>query len=44
MVPSTAGPYDAGADGKKFIVNSQSGAGSNAPLSLVTNWASELKK
>jgi eukaryotic-like serine/threonine-protein kinase len=35
--------YDAGPDGKWFVVNSPL-AGSPPPITLVTNWAAELKK
>jgi hypothetical protein len=31
-------------DGKKFLVNSGSTTQGNDPLTLVTNWAADLKK
>ncbi len=39
-----AGPYDATADGKKFLVHSVNAQESDVPLTLVTNWTAELKK
>jgi Tol biopolymer transport system component/predicted Ser/Thr protein kinase len=43
-VAPTLGPYDVTADGKKFLVSTQSLSQSNEPLTLVTNWTAELKK
>jgi Tol biopolymer transport system component len=38
------GPFDVTADGKKFLVNSGNLKEGNDPLTLVLNWAAELKK
>ncbi len=38
------GPYDVTADGKKFLTNSGSLKEGSAPLTMVQNWPSELKK
>jgi len=37
-------PYDVSADGKKFMVNTEVGAESAEPLTLVIHWTSLLKK
>jgi serine/threonine protein kinase/Tol biopolymer transport system component len=36
-------PYDVGADGKKFVVDTQATPKTNQPLTLVVNWLSLLK-
>ena len=38
------GPYDVTADGKKFLINSGDLKKGTDPLTLVQNWAAELKK
>jgi len=38
------GPYDVTRDGKQFLLNGTVSQGGEAPLTLVTNWAAELKK
>jgi serine/threonine protein kinase len=44
VVPSTHWPYDVSADGKKFVVATQSTQGTSEPLTLVMNWPALLKK
>src|SRR5579864_537054 len=39
-----SGPYDAAADGKKFLINSGNPQEGNEPVTLVQNWPAELKK
>ena len=38
------GPYDVTRDGKKFLLNGTVSNETDAPLTLVTNWLSEIKK
>jgi Tol biopolymer transport system component/tRNA A-37 threonylcarbamoyl transferase component Bud32 len=38
------GPYDVTRDGKKFLLNGTTSQESDTPLTLVTNWLSEIKK
>jgi hypothetical protein len=38
------GPYDVTRDGKKFLLNGTVSNEADAPLTLVTNWLSEIKK
>jgi dipeptidyl aminopeptidase/acylaminoacyl peptidase len=44
--PSTLalGPYAVAADGKRFLVNFYGGQDSGEPLTLVTDWTTELKR
>jgi hypothetical protein len=43
-VQRQVGTYVVTKDGKKFLVNSGSTTQGNDPLTLVTNWAADLKK
>jgi hypothetical protein len=43
-VRRVSGPYDATADGKKFLINSGDVKESGEPVTLVLNWSKELKK
>ena len=36
--------YVAAGDGQRFLVNTQSGDGSPAPITVVMNWTSRLKR
>ncbi len=38
------GPYDVSRDGKQFLLNGTAAQDSDTPLTLVTNWLSEIKK
>ena len=38
------GPYDVTRDGKKFLLNGTVSNETDTPLTLVTNWLSEIKK
>jgi eukaryotic-like serine/threonine-protein kinase len=38
------GPYDVTRDGKKFLLNGTTSAEIDTPLTLVTNWLTEIKK
>lgn len=44
MQSGPLGQYDVTRDGKKFLVNSQNTQGGPNPLTLVTNWTSELQR
>ena len=43
-VRAATGPYAVTADGKKFLINSGAVKEENGPLTLVQNWAAEVKK
>ena len=43
-VRAATGPYAVTADGKKFLINSGAVKEENVPLTLVQNWAAEVKK
>ncbi len=43
-IANRLGPYDAGLDEKKFLVNGNSEPLRSAPLTLVVDWDAELKK
>ena len=38
------GPYDVSRDGKQFLLNGTAAQDNDTPLTLVTNWLSEIKK
>ena len=38
------GPYDVARDGKQFLLNGTAAQDGDTPLTLVTNWLSEIKK
>ncbi|HEY3926857.1 MAG TPA: protein kinase [Candidatus Koribacter sp.] len=44
LVGPATGPFSPSADGMKFVINQAGSSGSNAPLTLLTNWEANLKQ
>lgn len=44
IVSALGSPYDATADGKRFLVSTTSEQAASEPLTLVINWTAQLKR